>query len=106
MLAYLLFIVVIIFTVRFVPIIAVRRPSRGNFIGILTNILFMAYHTSRYIDAIACAGQILVQWESFIFCHYLRSTWYHALDVFSMATRNCTVLARLCRNLGLLVCSA
>ena len=67
MLAYLLFIVVIIFTVRFVPIIAVRRPSRGNFIGILTNILFMAYHTSRYIDAIACAGQILVQWESFIF---------------------------------------
>ena len=48
--------------------------------------LFMTYHTSRYINTIVCACQVLVQWEWLIFCHYLWNTCYHGFAVFSMAT--------------------
>jgi len=40
------------------------------FLG-LPDILFVANNTSRYINTMVCACQFLVEWEGFIFAHYL-----------------------------------
>jgi len=53
----------------FVPITSVQWPSRRKFVYCLANKQLMAYHTSRYINAVVFTCQVLVQRKSFIFCH-------------------------------------
>jgi len=65
------FLVFVIFTIRSVPISAVGLPSLGKFILGLSDILFMRYHTSRYVNTIGCPCQFLVQRKGFGFAHYL-----------------------------------
>jgi len=37
----------------------------------LPDILIVTNNTSRYIYTVVCACQFLVEWEGFIFAHYL-----------------------------------
>jgi len=66
-----------IFTIWSVPITVVQWPSLGKFVHGLVHVLFMTYHTSRYMNTIVCADQVLFQWVGFSFAHYLWNTWYH-----------------------------
>ena len=54
-------------TTWFAPITAVRWPSRGKFVHVLADILFMTYYTSRYMHTAVCACQVWVQRERLIF---------------------------------------
>jgi len=69
------------FAILFAPTTAVRQASHEKFIAGLANMLLIAHRTSRYINAIGCASQVLVQRESFIFYHCLLNVWYHCLAV-------------------------
>ena len=88
------FLIFVIFAIRSVLITAVHWPSLGKFILGLSEILFMTQHTSRYINTIVCACQVLVQWKGFCFAHYLWNTRYHWFVVFPIATTKCTVAPR------------
>jgi len=66
-----MFVVFIKFTTWSVPITAVLRPSHGKFVFGLTDVLFVANNTCRHINAIACAYEVLVEFEVFRFAHYL-----------------------------------
>jgi len=50
----------VIFAIRSVPITAVRGPSLEKLILGLSDMLFTTQHTSRYVNTIVCAYQVLV----------------------------------------------
>ena len=84
----------VIFAIWSVPITAVRWSSRKKYVHGLTDILFMAYHTSRYISTMIDACKALVQLEKCSFSHYLWNT--SCIDSFllSMAATKCTDIWR------------
>jgi len=53
----------------------------------MADIFFMSYHTSRYTDNIIWVCQVLVQWESFIFCRCLWNTLLRRSVVFPWKKR-------------------
>jgi len=53
---------------------ALQWPFRGKFVHGLVDMLFTAYHTSRYMNTTVCACPVLVQRERFSFSHHL---WTH-----------------------------
>ena len=91
---HFIFVIFINLTIGSVPITAMRWPSRGEFFLGLPEILFVANHTSREINAIICACQLLVEWEGYSFAHYLWNTWHHWFVVFLIVTTKCTTAAR------------
>ena len=74
---HFIFVIFIDYTTGSVLITAVRWPSLGKFVFGLTEILFVANHTSRYTNTIVCACQFLVEWEGFSFAHCLWNAWQH-----------------------------
>ena len=73
---HFVFVIFINFTIESVAITSGRWPSRGKFLLGLPDILFVANNTSRYINTMVCACQFLVEWDGFIFAHYLWNTWH------------------------------
>jgi len=61
-----------------------KRQFLYKFICCLANMA--AHHTSRNINTIVCACQVLVEWEGFIFCLVLWNSSECVFVVFSMAT--------------------
>jgi len=67
---------------------------------------YCSRHVATHI-LVFCACQVLVQWQSFTFCHYLWDTWCHGFVVFSMVLvttkhRACKVLTH--RRFAFLSC--
>ena len=92
--------VVVIPDIWFVPITWTRWPFCGKCVNYLAIVLLIACQTNRYINTKVSTCQVLVQWEIFIFCHYLWNTWDYGFVVFLFT--KCTVVARLWHTFHLL----